>query len=393
MARGRALMVIHGDGLVMPKSETSVDYDVAIVGGGVYGIQLGLNCRATHQSTVLIERGSDLLARASSANQARVHRGYHYPRSLVTGFRSRANFGRFLAEFKDCIDDRCTHYYAVGGHFSKVTARQFELFCDRIGAPLAEAPEPVARLFSADWIEAVFEVQEAVFDATMLREGLRHKLEEAKVEVRLGTEAVRVGKRDDGSLEVTLREGERESRVSARKVFNCTYSRINQLRLNSGLTAIPLKHELAELALVKVPFPLEKMGVTVMCGPFFSLMPFPPLGLHSLSHVRYTPHCEWIDSPSARYRDPSAMLASLRKRTRYPEMIKDASRYLPLLRDCKRVDSLWEIKTVLPQSELDDSRPILFKQEPELPGFVSILGSKIDNVYDMIDVATSSLTR
>ena len=124
---------------------------------------------------------------------------------------------------------------------------------------------------------------------------------------------VRVGKRNDGSLELTLRESERESRVSARKVFNCTYSRINQLRLSSGLTAIPLKHELAELALVKVPFPLETIGVTVMCGPFFSLMPFPPRGLHSLSHVRYTPHCEWIDSPSAIYRDPSAMLASLRK--------------------------------------------------------------------------------
>ena len=45
----------HGDRLVMPKSKTRADYDVAIVGGGVYGILLGLNCRAAHQSTVLIE--------------------------------------------------------------------------------------------------------------------------------------------------------------------------------------------------------------------------------------------------------------------------------------------------------------------------------------------------
>ena len=26
-----------------------------------------------------------------------------------------------------------------------------------------------------------------------------------------------------------------------------------------------------------------------MCGPFFSAMPFPARGLHTLSHVRYTP--------------------------------------------------------------------------------------------------------
>ena len=42
-----------------------------------------------------------------------------------------------------------------------------------------------------------------------------------------------------------------------------------------------------------------------------------------------------------------------------------------------------EIKTLLPQSSGDDSRPILWRPHPELPGLVSVLGGKVDNIYDL----------
>jgi hypothetical protein len=64
-------------------------------------------------------------------------------------------------------------------------------------------------------------------------------------------------------------------------------------------------------------------------------------------------------------------------------MIRDASRYLPLMRHCSCSGSLWEIKTTLPQSEVDDSRPILIHRDGELPQLITILGGKIDNVYDL----------
>jgi hypothetical protein len=65
-------------------------------------------------------------------------------------------------------------------------------------------------------------------------------------------------------------------------------------------------------------------------------------------------------------------------------MLLDARRYMPILEQCKYVKSLWEVKTVLPQSETDDSRPILFKPNYGLPGLHSVMGGKIDNVYDVI---------
>ena len=53
--------------------------------------------------------------------------------------------------------------------------------------------------------------------------------------------------------------------------------------------------------------------------------------------------------------------------------------------NCQYVDSLWEVKTVLPASEIDDSRPILFKTNFCIPNYHCIMGGKIDNVYDVIE--------
>jgi hypothetical protein len=74
-------------------------------------------------------------------------------------------------------------------------------------------------------------------------------------------------------------------------------------------------------------------------------------------------------------------------------MIKDASRFIPLLSESAYVDSMWEIKTLLPRSEVDDSRPILFRRDHGFEGLHCVMGSKIDNVYDMIDFASGLLAR
>ena len=368
------------------------DYDSVVVGGGFYGCVLAQYLRhALGHRTLLVEAGTQLLARASYVNQARVHRGYHYPRSLLTGYRSRVNFDRFLGDYRDCIDGRFTSYYAIGRLFSKVTAAQFRLFCQRIGAPLDKASSRIRGLFNPDLIEDVFEVREVAFDAVKLRKHLTDQLNASGVEVRLGTAAERVEQLPHGGLTLSLSSNGTVSRATSTQIFNCTYSRMNRLLATSALPPLALKYELTELALVEVPEPLREIGITVMCGPFFSVVPFPPRERHSFSHVRYTPHCQWHDGPGGFDGDPYHLFERMRKETHYVEMVKDASRYLPLLKESRYVDSIWEIKTVLPSSEVDDSRPILFRSNHGLKGLTCILGSKLDNVYDMIDFTNDAV--
>jgi glycine/D-amino acid oxidase-like deaminating enzyme len=350
-----------------------VQFDSIIIGGGVYGARLALALRAERASVLLLEREPSLLGRASLINQARVHNGYHYPRSILTSVRSRQNYDRFRAEYADCVYDRFDHYYAIARNDSKTTAAQFLEFCKRVGAPASPPPDHIRKLFESSRIEDVFLVQECAFDASRLRDRLSMDLNRDGVEVLTRAEATRVY-RGEGGLEVEWARGGATSTATAKRVFNCTYSAINTVLAASGASTIPLKQELTEMALVEPPQELHDFGVTVMDGPFFSMMPYPSRsGLCTLSHVRYTPHHATFDGLEMRG------IAA----TRFPHMIRDAARFLPAIAGARYVESLFEIKGIMPRSEQDDSRPILFRESPELPGLITVLGAKIDSVYDV----------
>jgi glycine/D-amino acid oxidase-like deaminating enzyme len=355
------------------------DFDAVVVGGGFYGCSLAVFLAESSRRVAVIEKQPDLLTRASFVNQARVHGGYHYPRSFMTAARSALHYPRFIKEFQDCIEDRFEAVYAVARQQSHVTAYQFLQFCRHIGAPVRQAPPAIRQLFRQEMIEDVFCVREHAFNAVKLRERMRGRLEEAGVHTFLGIEADRIARDTAGTLRLRLSGG---VEISCRSVYNCAYSQINQLLANSGVPALPLKHEITELALIEPPEPIRHMAITVMDGPFFSTMPFPALGLHTLSHVRYTPHESWREPEIVR--DSHRYLEERHPEPKYPFMVKDAQRYLPCLAGARYVRSLFEVKTVLVQNEVDDGRPILFRRHPELGNAVTIMGGKIDNIYEVL---------
>ena len=360
-------------------------FDAVIIGGGFYGSRLALTLAKAGESVLLVEREKSLLRRASLANQARVHQGYHYPRSVLTAIRSRANYDRFRGDYPSALFEQFDHYYAIARNNSKVTAAQFTQFCNRIGAPIEPAPDEIRALFDESRIEGVFLVRECAFNAVALREALERQLIDAGVRIKTGVSVRRVKR--EGTSCIVETDGES---VTANQVFNCTYSSINAVLAASNASVIPLKRELTEMALVKSPAALKGIGVTVMDGPFFSLMPYPArAGLSTLSHVRYTPHCAWFDAQGAPPLDGIELLEGYK--TRFPHMVRDAARYLPAISGAEYVDSLWEIKGIMPRSEQDDSRPILFRESIEIPGLYSVLGAKIDSAYDVESELTAAL--
>ncbi len=129
-------------------------YDAVVIGGGFYGAAVAthLSRRAggSAGSRSWSARG-ELLTRASYRNQARVHNGYHYPRSFTTAYRSRVNLPRFVTRLSRMPSTRdFTKVYAIARRNSKVTARQFRRFCDEIGATArASRQQSVRALFDA----------------------------------------------------------------------------------------------------------------------------------------------------------------------------------------------------------------------------------------------------
>lgn len=357
-------------------------YDAIVLGGGFYGtaIAIYLKTQRGFSNVLLVEREHDLLLRASYNNQARIHNGYHYPRSFTTAFRSRINFPNFVRDYSQAVKSDFAKIYAIARRNSKVTARQFERFCREIGAKLEPAPANMRSLFDSNLVENVFLVEEYAFDATKLAELAIQELNQCGVEIRLNTCAHSIQSAQN-SLTVNFKGSEAEA-LLARYVFNCTYSGLNQIAGDFPGTGTKLKHEITEMALIWVPPELANVGVTVMDGPFFSMMPFPARNLHTLSHVRYTPHCHWTDLPDL---DPYQKLDSYSRETRVDRMVRDVARYMPAIQNAKYSDSLFEVKTVLVKNEGDDGRPILFEKHFKLPGCYSILGGKIDNIYDVFE--------
>lgn len=364
---------------------TYINHDAVIVGGGFYGaaIAIYLVKQRGFKHIVLVEREPALLTRASYNNQARVHNGYHYPRSFTTAYRSRVNLPKFVRDWPDAVTQDFTKLYAIARRNSKITAKQFERFCREIGAKIQPAEPSLRALFEPGLIEDVFLVEEYAFDSTKLASWAARELQDCGVQIHLQTSVTAISKGPYQTLQVTLKpEGGSEGLLTCRYVFNCTYSGLNQFKGDFPGTQTGLKQEITEMALMQAPPALEGLGITVMDGPFFSMMPFPARGLHTLSHVRYTPHMHWNDEQGI---DPYQKLDQYERATRVDRMVRDVGRYMPAVLNAKYVESLFEIKTVLLKNEGDDGRPILFEKHPELPGCYSVLGGKIDNIYDVLE--------
>jgi glycine/D-amino acid oxidase-like deaminating enzyme len=361
---------------------------ILVIGGGFFGASIALELSRRGYAVDLCERSSQLLGEASFHNQARIHSGGHYPRSLMTALRSRENYDQFRKDYSFAVYDQFRSHYMVSRVGSKVSAPHFLRFLDRIGLSWEEASPEVSALWSSFYVEGGWEVPETCFDAVKLREHLLGALEESEVGLALDQDVLGGTSSPEGiRVEFSDRPWANYSLV-----FNVTYASINQVSKGFGLQAVPLRQEVTEMSLVRVPEEFLGKSFTVMCGPFFSLMPFPSRGegVYTLSHVRYTPHFSWEEGgawhghPREQARN---ILGSFTSNFAY--MRADASRYLPGLRGLEYLGSLWAVKTILPLSDLDDGRPILFCGDREMPGFYHVLGGKLDNIYDMFSSLNS----
>lgn len=360
-------------------------FDAVVIGGGFYGANIAayLILNRGLQRVALIEREPALMNRSSFVNQARVHGGYHYLRSFTTAYRSRINLPRFQADFGSCIFDRFENIYALAGRNSRVTAHQMERFCAEIGAPLSPAPKHTMDLFNQSLIDRAYSTYEFTFNADELRQIMMERLGSAGVSVFTQTDFEQATIQSD-NLILKARRGNEYLTFASKLVFNCTYSRLQKIAkvLDPGVSDFRLRHEITELVLIKPPKAIANMGITVMDGPFFSIMPFPARAAHSLTHVRYTPHLSWLDHAVD---DPYKKLSDYEKHSGIDWMIRDVCRYLPCVADCTPTGALFEVKTVLTKSEGDDSRPILFERHGTQGRIFSVLGGKIDNIYDILE--------
>jgi hypothetical protein len=368
-------------------------FDRIIIGSGIYGLYAAYLSLLKGYSVLVLEYDDAPFKRATSINQARIHLGYHYPRSISTAFKSKNYYNRFIKEFKNSVNDTFLKVYATSTSFSWTNSDQFQKFCSDANIPCS--PVNKEKYFQPNMIEGAFLTTEASFDFDILKKEIFNNVVKwEKFEILFNFRIQNIKKNDSNYVI----EGLDNNYYETSFIVNATYASINQIQNFLNLEPIKIKYELCEVVLTKVNKEFSNVGITVMDGPFFSLMPFGKTGLHSLTSVNLTPHltsknalptfsCQAFSSGKCTPKQLDNCNSCLFKpKTAWHSMEKLALKYLSPNIKLSYTKSLFSVKTVLLASEIDDSRPTLIRTLSKNPTFISILSGKINTIYDLEEI-------
>lgn len=370
-----------------------MNYDKIIIGAGLYGLYAALFCAKKGENILVLEWEDSSFKRATYINQARVHMGYHYPRSLSTAIKSAGYFERFHEDYPFCINSEFDKVYATSANFSWSDAAQFKKFCNSADI-LCQELVPT-QFFKEGMCDGAFLTKEYTYDAMILKDYFLKELAQfTNVTIEYGTRITAIQKKER-VYEVKLKNGNLHETPY---LLNATYASTNQILEMLGCEKFKIKYELCEIILCKVEKPLENVGITVMDGPFFSIMPFGKTGLHSLTSVTFTPHTTSYESlPTFACQNKSGGYCSsgqlgncndciAKPETAWDYMSNLAEKYVKEEYGFTYHSSLFSMKPILKTSEIDDSRPTVVKKFSQNPTFVSVLSGKINTVYDLDEV-------
>ena len=138
-----------------------------------------------------------------------------------------------------------------------------------------------------------------------------------------------------------------------------------------------------------------------MDGPFFFFFPFGQTGLHSLTSVTFTPHETSHDSVASfscqeklggvsefcsKGKLGNCDICECKPKSAWVYMNQLARKYLRDDYSFEYYRSLFSMKPILLESEIDDSRPTIIKRHCSSPTMISVLSGKINTVYDLDEV-------
>ncbi len=370
-----------------------MNYDKIIIGAGIYGLYSALFCGRRGEKVLVLEKDDEAFKRATFINQARVHMGYHYPRSYSTAIKSAGYFERFNKEYAFSELTEFDQIYATSTNFSWTNAEQFKKFCKDANIRCDEVP--TQKYFKEGLCDGSFLTTEYTYDAQILKKYFITEIQKTdNVDIKYNCNIRDINKKSS-TYEIVL---DNEEKVESEFILNASYASVNQILNKLGFEPFKIKYELCEIILCSVSDNLKNIGITVMDGPFFSIMPFGKTGYHSLTSVTFTPHMTSYDVlPTFECQKRSNGYCTkeslgncndcpAKPKTAWGYMSNLAKKYLRDEYKFKYEKSLFSMKPILKSSEIDDSRPTVIKQFSTNPTFISVLSGKINTVFDLDEV-------
>ena len=333
---------------------------VAVIGAGIFGVTSALKLDGDFDVT-LFEQNSDILQNASSINQYRLHRGYHYPRSVDTAVSAKHGTETFLKEYP-CELESSNQHYAIASFGSKVNSEEYESFMNSVGL---EYEEIKSDLVVDTSIEKLYKVNEGLFDPKKLYDMCKSRLDDSNIKVLFNQQFNRIHE-----LEYDY-------------VINATYSNLNQ----NSEKQLDYQFEICEKPLIKLPEKYKGVGIVIMDGPFMCIDPYSDTDYHVVGNVVHAIHHTNVGKIPEIPQKLKGLLnkgivknPSITKWNRFKETL---SEFFTDVDSVEHIGSMFTIRTVLSNRDYDDARPSIVDKESKSKYL--IFSGKISTAVDTAD--------
>jgi len=327
-----------------------------VIGGGIFGCTSAITLSNNGYTVDLLEKENDLMKGASSINQYRLHKGYHYPRSKNTAKECIEGIRQFERKYEPCVvKSPIEHLYGIAEKDSLINADQYKSFLHDMNLSFEEQrPLPGCQL--------TISANERLFNPSMLRYIVSEKLYASGVDIHLKTEVK------------DLNEYKSDYDV----IVIATYSMLNQLLTKKK----EYQFEVCEKPVVKLPKVFHNKSIVIMDGPFACLDPYEFEGQFVLGNVVHAIHETNVGTEPI-VNDKKLRSYLNRGLIRNPE-ITNIDKFIESgktffgeeFADLEHVGSMYTIRTVLKNRDHDDARPTLVAHEED--NVYSIFSGKID---------------
>lgn len=335
---------------------------VAVIGAGVFGAVLALDFAADGNVVDLFEARSDILEGATAKCQARLHRGYHYPRSQATAVAAKTAAEVFAGRFPEAVRTTASHHYVVAAE-SKVSGEEYLKFCGRLGLAYQ-----VVNPIQVHGAQVCVKVPESFVDVGILRWSLRGHLARAGVQLHLN------------------RWVEPDTLTGYDLVVVTTYGQP---------WARPLRYEVCEVALVELGR-YDNLSFVIIDGDHVSVDP------HGSAHMFYDVAASvhhhnvgWAPQVPGPYRDLLCRYGPVNTPLSHHEAMRtNAARHLRAVQGGGQgisiyAGSLFSVRAILPDVDTTDERPTLVERDGNV---VSVLSGKICTAVTAYEQVMRALT-
>ena len=335
------------------KVRDTISPKALVVGGGIFGLTSAIELSNNGYLVDVKEKSNDIMCGATSINQYRLHKGYHYPRSKETAQECLDGLYSFKRKYQDCVvNGDITHMYSISSEDSLVSADEYKEFLNDMNLTFEER-EPMPNC------DLTIVADEELFNPNLLQNNMENKLWGSYVNVHTNSEVKELDKYKEEYDVIVL----------------ATYSNINQLRDKKK----EYQFEVCEKPVVKLPKFFDDTSIVIMDGPFMCLDPYgDDFVLGNVVHAIHETNVGTKPIVSDELK-PYLNKGLIRnpKITNIDKFIESGVKYFgDEFADLEHIGSMYTIRAVLKDRDHDDARPTLVNHEGR--NVYSLFSGKID---------------